>query len=425
MGEHARDGRTVPEPAPRTSVRLVVVAPRPFQLDDLGIGDRIDIERASLVRRADQLAEAFAEVAPDLVIVDAAHLHDAGAAAIDRARALDPDVGVLVLTTDPPRVEDVARAVRAGASGFVDLDSAPGVVADAVRTVLDGGLWLPDEEVRGLLDQLGRDLEVSSAERGSRLTRILLGIIPLTGLIAALMAYLWRKYTGHIGVRPVDIAVDPASRIVDAIVGVSLLLGAFGPLLLVGNWLDMLRSSTLDRGVIGWFLRHRALAWLTASAAWLVIAWFGSRGPDPVLVLLVGPAVAVAIIARASALDEELPRFLRIQTPPKGVLVAGVTALVLFVAALGGEALLVGPELGPRGERGILVPRVIGFNAQPVEAFDVETGGPPRQLLYLGSNGEVYVLVDPCDDNSVEYVPVRRHRLEVIDEVACDAGDDP
>jgi hypothetical protein len=35
------------------------------------------------------------------------------------------------------------------------------------------------------------------------------------------------------------------------------------------------------------------------------------------------------------------------------------------------------------------------------------------------------VLVDPCDDNNVEYVSVGRHRLEVIDEVICDAGDGP
>ena len=48
-----------------------------------------------------------------------------------------------------------------------------------------------------------------------------------------------------------------------------------------------------------------------------------------------------------------------------------------------------------------------------------------RQLLYLGGNGQVYVLVDPCNGNDVEYVSVVRHRLEVIDEITCEDGDGP
>ncbi len=101
------------------------------------------------------------------------------------------------------------------------------------------------------------------------------------------------------------------------------------------------------------------------------------------------------------------------------VLALGVVALLLFVAALGGEALFIGPELGTRGEGGIVVPRVIGFNAQPVEAFLVDSDDPPRQVLYLGGNADLYVLVDPCNDNQVEYVSVGRHRLVVIDEITC------
>ena len=49
------------------------------------------------------------------------------------------------------------------------------------------------------------------------MTGIMIGLIPLTGMVAALMSYLWRKYLGQIGVRPVDLAIDPTSRVVDAI----------------------------------------------------------------------------------------------------------------------------------------------------------------------------------------------------------------
>jgi hypothetical protein len=109
---------------------------------------------------------------------------------------------------------------------------------------------------------------------------------------------------------------------------------------------------------------------------------------------------------------------------PSRVLAAGLVALLGFLAVLALEVMLVGPDLGTRGERGVIVPRVIGFNAQPVRATNVNTGGPPRELLYLGGNADLYVLVDPCNDNEIEMVSVGAHRLVVIDEITCTSAGD-
>lgn len=62
---------------------------------------------------------------------------------------------------------------------------------------------------------------------------------------------------------------------------------------------------------------------------------------------------------------------------------------------------------------------MLGFNAQPMRAFDVDAGGEPGEVLYLGGNADLYVLVDPCNDDEVEYVSVGSTRLIVIDEVTC------
>jgi hypothetical protein len=44
--------------------------------------------------------------------------------------------------------------------------------------------------------------------------------------------------------------------------------------------------------------------------------------------------------------------------------------------------------------------------------------GQERELLYLGGNADLYVLVDHCDD-AVHYVSVGATRLQVIDELTC------
>ena len=54
-----------------------------------------------------------------------------------------------------------------------------------------------------------------------------------------------------------------------------------------------------------------------------------------------------------------------------------------------------------------------------MRAFDVDSGSEAREVLYLGGNADLYVLVDPCNDDSVELVSVGSTRLVVIDEITC------
>ena len=132
--------------------------------------------------------------------------------------------------------------------------------------------------------------------------------------------------------RPVDLAIDPTARVVNAVVALLLVLGVFGPLLLVGSWLDLLRDSPLNRGLIGWFLDKRKTAHLVLSVVLLAIGLFLSRGPDLLLALVIGPVMAISVIARAVDLNEELPRILRIERiRPMRLLASIIAALVLFL----------------------------------------------------------------------------------------------
>jgi hypothetical protein len=202
--------------------------------------------------------------------------------------------------------------------------------------------------------------------------------------------------------------------VVDAIAAVSMLIGVVGPLLFIGSWIDL----AADHGF--WHVRRRRLMHLVVSLAWLAVASFLGLFADLVLMIFVGPLVTVAVLARILDLDDELPSVLRMsRMNPRRAFVGGLFATVVFLTALSTEAMVTGPDFQADGVHGFLAPRVLGFQAQPMLAFAVDGDRAPREVLYLGGNADLYVLVYPCDDDEVEYVSVGSTRLVVIDEVTC------
>lgn len=399
-------------------LRVLVFAGQPFALDDLGpeVGDRYLVR---MIRRPEDLEATLDDFEPRVVLVDTALSDGAGLAAIDEVLVHAPGIRVLALTPAPPPEDQVALAARAGAVGFVDVDAESETYAEAIDAVSRGEKWFPPDATRRVLASVADDLDTTHSERRSRLTGVVIALVPLTGLIAAIQTGFWRKYMGQIGVRPVDLAVDPASRVIDAIVAILLVFGVVGPLLLIGNWLDMLEESRLNRGPIAWLLERRKLAHILASASWLAIAAVMAIGPETGLVVIVGPLVFISILAKMLDASDELPRVLRITgVGTRGLIVASLAAAFLFIGTVGYETLMVGPDLRTDGAHGILAPKVLGIRAQPMRAVNVDSG-EASDLLYLGGNADLYVLVDPCDDDRVDYVSVGAHRLTVIDEITC------
>ena len=231
---------------------VLVVARHPLRLDDLELDELSEVQAVELMRRPAALALAIEEFEPNVILVDTRFPENRGFAAIGQARALLPDLRILALTADPAPHDHVARATRVGASGFITADAEPREFADAVRTVHAGQPYLPSEETLAVLGSVAEDLDVTAAERRSRLTGIVIGLIPLTAAMAAIISLLWRKYVGDIGVRPVDLAIDPGSRVVDAFAFVSLVIGVFGPLLFVASWLNLLRAASEDQPRRAW-----------------------------------------------------------------------------------------------------------------------------------------------------------------------------
>mgnify|MGYP001819257116 FL=1 len=401
-------------------IRLLVAARRPMRPDDFEFETTEDIEVVSFVRRLDAIGDLADREDVDVALIDASFHEGQAFAAMTEIATSAPGVNILALTPSPPEHGDVARSVASGASGFVDVDADPTEFADAVRAVHQGGVWFPDEDTRIALRDIGKDLELTASEQRSRLFAVLLGVVPLVGALAAVLALLFRQYLGHVGVRPVDIAIDPTSRLADTVAALSMWLGIFGALLYVKNWIDLLVSRMEHRSWAGWLDRHRGLATLMLSIAVLVIGAILARFADLVLILIFGPIVAVSLVALALGANDELPAFLQIKLrSTRAAIAGGIISLFVLLSVLSSEALIVGPQFDARGVDGVLAPRFFGFGAHPVLVTDVSGELEPRERLYLGGNADLYVLVDPCNDNAIEMVSVGSSRIDVIAEVSC------
>jgi DNA-binding NarL/FixJ family response regulator len=127
----------------RTSIKMLLV-----DEDDIEIvGEAVDGEEA--IRYAEELQ-------PDIVLMDIRMPRVDGVSATTRItsdqfpRNTGRTIQVVVLTMYNIH-EDVYRAIRAGATGFLLKDRMPGDLARALRAVASGDGWLAPEVIAGLL----------------------------------------------------------------------------------------------------------------------------------------------------------------------------------------------------------------------------------------------------------------------------------
>lgn len=107
------------------------------------------VARAESGREA---VELFRAHRPDVVIMDLRLPEMDGFAAIEAICAAAPGARVLVLSNFESE-EDVHRALRAGARGYLRKDVSGEVLLDAIRRVHAGGRYLPPDVAEKLADR--------------------------------------------------------------------------------------------------------------------------------------------------------------------------------------------------------------------------------------------------------------------------------
>ncbi|MDH3755022.1 MAG: hypothetical protein OEU32_14220 [Acidimicrobiia bacterium] len=388
-------------------------------ISDYSLRDHVDIVATAAtvdeVARQQPAAQSF-----EVAVVDMTDPDDEAQHIIRNLTTSYPSVGVVAALGTPLDETSISLAVDAGAHAcatprtIAEFGGAPFAAAAAQQ------LFLPTAEVHEMLAAAAGEKELTSSQRDARLRNLVIGLIPLAGVFAGLIALLWRQYLGQIGVRPVDLAVDPATRIADAFFTVSVLVGVIGPQAFVGSWLDLISDSAGDGRLASWIRRHRLSSHLALAVLTFVLAVAIAQLTQFLFALFVGPLVAGLLLAKFFDLDDDLPRVLQIRRLVPARAIGAVTVLVVFfLGLLSYEVVVRGPSFDESGETGFIAPSVLGFNAQPVQVTAVEDG-TTSEMLYLGGNADLYVLVDPCDADRTDYVSVGATKLTVIDQVRCD-----
>ncbi|HET7795171.1 MAG TPA: response regulator transcription factor [Rhizobacter sp.] len=97
--------------------------------------------------QAGSIAESLTQISEqgdvDLVLLDLALPDSSGMSGLRRLREHAPEVTVVVLSADETP-ETVMAAIEAGAAGFIPKTARLGVMQEALRVVLDGGVYLPE-----------------------------------------------------------------------------------------------------------------------------------------------------------------------------------------------------------------------------------------------------------------------------------------
>jgi len=115
-----------------------------------GTGIEIVAEASS----AEAAIEGAAQARPDLILLDIDLPAASGLDAIVELRRRTPEARIVMLTISSDD-DDVAEAVRLGASGFLTKDMSSEALSRAVRGALDGDLAMPRRMAQRLIDRLG------------------------------------------------------------------------------------------------------------------------------------------------------------------------------------------------------------------------------------------------------------------------------
>ncbi|MFE4248190.1 response regulator [Streptomyces sp. NPDC056910] len=133
-------------------IRVLLVDDDPLVRAGLSfmLGGAPDIEIVGQAGDGSEVPALVAETRPDVVLMDIRMPDVDGLAATEALRARSDAPEVIVLTTFHAD-EQVLRALRAGAAGFVLKDTAPAEIVEAVRRVASGAPVLSPTVTRQLI----------------------------------------------------------------------------------------------------------------------------------------------------------------------------------------------------------------------------------------------------------------------------------
>jgi DNA-binding NarL/FixJ family response regulator len=141
--------------AEKTKIRVMVVDDHPLVRMGVAamIKHQVDMELVGEAGTVEEAVALYSQKRTDVVLLDLRLPDASGVTAIQRIQALDPAARVVVLTTYEGD-EDISRAMRAGAKGYLIKGMPHTAVLQALRKVYAGQRFVPPAIANALLRRI-------------------------------------------------------------------------------------------------------------------------------------------------------------------------------------------------------------------------------------------------------------------------------
>jgi DNA-binding NarL/FixJ family response regulator len=128
-----------PTPPSTAAIRVLIVDDHPMVRDGIAalLMRQADMDAVGEASDGAEAIAKFRELVPDVTLMDLQMHGMGGVEAIQAIRGPAPDARILVLTTYPGDA-NAARAMRAGASGYLLKNCIRGELLDAIRSIHSG-----------------------------------------------------------------------------------------------------------------------------------------------------------------------------------------------------------------------------------------------------------------------------------------------
>ena len=144
-------------------IKVMLADDHPIMREGLrdALEGEVDFEVVGVAGDGVEAVRMAQSVEPEVIVMDVMMPHKDGVDACREIMELLPDTRVLMLTASTTE-DAVVDAIAAGATGYLQKDSGPEELAEAIREVAQGRLRIPDKSLRRVFAMIRGQRELTA-----------------------------------------------------------------------------------------------------------------------------------------------------------------------------------------------------------------------------------------------------------------------